>query len=450
MDILFNKNGTPVMMTSMTAFVESVGRESNKSESKRREFIAPFDWKKLRTIAFGDLKVVAWGKGNAFPQRAAETVQGTSVLNTGLKFLRSLTIGQGIYPCEVTGFDDKGNEILSPIEDKAVNADVNGRMVRRFLEKASRDYFKFGTAFCEMVNNRKGDIIGLQALNAHFCRYTMPDEYGRMKCVVCGDWPFNKTTDRKAFVYDVLPDADPEGAFERMVDGHGHSLVYPIRDSWSNDDIYSEPIWLPAYILGWIEIAHLVPKFLKKAYENQTTWKWHIQIPYSYWDKKFPVEDFEPDERKKKIQDFMNKIEQNLCGVENAEKPLFTHYAVNESNGKVEEEWKITALDNKYKGGENLVTSAAANSEILFALMVNPNVFGAGMPGGNYAGNQGGSNIREAFLVNIANAWIDRQNLLDPIQMYLKAKYNANITLRFRNTVLTTLDSGAGTKKTLS
>ena len=63
---------------------------------------------------------------------------------------------------------------------------------------------------------------------------------------------------------------------------------------------------------------------------------------------------------------------------------------------------------------------------------------------------QGGSNIREAFLVNIANAWIDRQNLLDPIQMYLKAKYNANITLRFRNTVLTTLDSGAGTKKTLS
>ena len=35
------------------------------------------------------------------------------------------------------------------------------------------------------------------------------------------------------------------------------------------------------------------------------------------------------------------------------------------------------------------------------------------MPGGTYAGNQGGSNIREAFLVNIANAWIDRQNILD-------------------------------------
>ena len=97
-----------------------------------------------------------------------------------------------------------------------------------------------------------------------------------------------------------------------------------------------------------------------------------------------------------------------------------------------------------------MVTSAAANSEILFSLMVNPNVFGAGMPGGSYAGNQGGSNIREAFLVNIANAWIDRQNLLDPILLMLRSNGVKDIELRFRNTILTTLDTGAGTQKTLS
>lgn len=146
----------------------------------------------------------------------------------------------------------------------------------------------------------------------------------------------------------------------------------------------------------------------------------------------------------------MDKIEQNLCGLQNAEKPLFTNYSINEGNGRIEEEWKISALDNKYKGGDNLVTSAAANSEILFALMVNPNVFGAGMPGGTYAGNQGGSNIREAFLVNIANAWVDRQNLLDPIELMLRSKGIDDVELRYRNTILTTLDTGAGTAKTLS
>lgn len=58
----------------------------------------------------------------------------------------------------------------------------------------------------------------------------------------------------------------------------------------------------------------------------------------------------------------MDEIESNLLGSENAEKPLFTHYSINDLNGKVEEEWKITPLDNKSKEGDKLVTSAAANS----------------------------------------------------------------------------------------
>ena len=87
----------------------------------------------------------------------------------------------------------------------------------------------------------------------------------------------------------------------------------------------------------------------------------------------------------------------------------------------------------------------------MFSIMVNPNVLGAGMPGGTYAGNQGGSNIREAYLVNIANCWLDRQDILDPLELYIR--YNGaeeDIEWRFRNTVLTTLDSGAGSTKTLS
>ncbi|MEG2278080.1 MAG: hypothetical protein RSC80_09685, partial [Odoribacter sp.] len=74
----------------------------------------------------------------------------------------------------------------------------------------------------------------------------------------------------------------------------------------------------------------------------------------------------------------------------------------------------------------------------------------AGMPGGTYAGNQGGSNIREAFLVNIAMAWLDRQNLLDPIEAMLAFNGIEDVQLRFRNTILTTLDSGAGTTKNMA
>ena len=58
---------------------------------------------------------------------------------------------------------------------------------------------------------------------------------------------------------------------------------------------------------------------------------------------------------------------------------------------------------------------------------------------------------RVKCLVNIANAWVDRQNLLDPIYLMLRSwGYGDDIQLRYRNTILTTLDTGAGTKKTLS
>ena len=196
----------------------------------------------------------------------------------------------------------------------------------------------------------------------------------------------------------------------------------------------------------------MVPAFLKKAYTNQITWKWHIQIPYAFWDKQFPKTEFaDIESRKRAMESYMDSIEENLCGEAGADKPIFTFFEINPVNGKTEEQWIIKPLENKLGNEQNLVTSAAANSEIMFAMMVNPNVMGAGMPGGTYAGNQGGSNIREAYLVNIANCWLDRQNILDPIELF--SRFNGgdeNTEWRFRNTVLTTLDTGAGTTKTLS
>ena len=458
MDILFNKEGTPRMMQSTAVFGKSTGRPDNY-EVKKRDILAPFESLRTTYTEWKGHRILEWGEGNDFPLKAAKVVSETSVLNTGLRFLRNLTLGQGLFACRVEGYDEKGNEKLKPVDDAALAALLGSRMVRRYTENASRDYFKFGCSPVELVPDAAGKrIIGLNAINALYTRFTVPDTMGRCKCIVSGCWPSlpETTEDDQPRVLDTLMDYDPQLEYDtRFLQGKlKQPLVYALRDSWSNHDVYSEPVWLPAYILGWIDIAQQVPKFLKKAYENQISWKWHVQIPYSFWDRRFPMQDYQQlgtEKRKADIQKYMDDIERNLTGVENAEKPLMTMYAVNEANAKVEEEWKIQALDNKYKGGENLVTSAAANSEILFTLGVNPNVFGAGMPGGTYAGNQGGSNIREAFLVNIANAWVDRQNLLDPIYLLLRSwGYGDDVQLRYRNTILTTLDTGAGTQKTLS
>ena len=453
MDILFNTRGVPLMMSSESVYGETLTDRETRRNIMRREVLQPHDNWAYDYLWVGKHKVVGWGEANKFPQWAAKLIRETTVLNTGLQYLLFLMMGQGVFGCKVTGFDDSGKELIEPIDDPRLTKFLESRVVRRYMERVLRDYLKFGNGAVQFVPSaefRKMEI--LNPINALWYRYTEPDAFGSMSAIVSGYWPVTPQENQ----YQVLPvlrEVDPEGHAEllKMAGKLGNGFIYPIRDSWSNEEIYGEPRWYPAWVAGWVDIAHLVPEYLKKAYKNQTTWKWHVQIPYSYWDKKFPENDFTTvDERKRAINAHMDSVERNLLGPENAEKPLFTNYAVNEMNGRIEEEWKIKPLENKYTGNENLVTSSAANSEILFALMVNPNVMGAGMPGGAYAMNQGGSNIREAFLVNIANAWKDRQVLLDPLELYIQMNGLPECQLRYRSTILTTLDTGAGTAKTIS
>ena len=441
------------MMSSSSVFGETYTDAAMRQDLARREVLQMHDNWAYDYLNVGNRKVVAWGQANQFPQWAAKLIRETTVLNTGLQYLLFLMMGQGVFGCRVVGVNDDGSEKLEPIDDPRLTSFLESRLVRKFMERVLRDYLKFGNGavqFVPTLDLRKMEM--LNPINALWYRYTEPDAFGSMEAVVSGYWPVTPHDDQYQVV-PVLREVDPEGHAEilKMAGKMEHGFIYPVRDSWSNEEIYGEPRWWPAWVAGWVDIAHLVPAYLKKAYKNQTTWKWHVQIPYSFWDKKFPENSFSTaEERKAAINKYMDSIEANLLGPDNAEKPLFTNYAVNEMNGRVEEEWKIKPLENKYAGSENLVTSSAANSEILFALMVNPNVMGAGMPGGAYAMNQGGSNIREAFLVNIANAWKDRQSLLDPLELYIRMNGLPDCQLRYRSTVLTTLDTGAGTKHTLS
>lgn len=448
-EVLFNPSGLPMMAHGKTfmASVTGMPAANPKQVSKTNQDVDD-------KITAGKYTVASWGSGNTFPQDAELIIGKTGVLNTGLSFIHKFTLGQGLFPCKVTGFDADGNEILEVINDPVVTSFLSSRMVRRYMANCLRDYLKFGVAFPELIPNDDGSkIVGIEEKNALHARFELKNKEGVIPgVIVSGKWP-ETPTDADLKQIALLDIYDPYADLDRLRIGgkvKGKTFIYPLKNEWSNNEYYTTPPWYSAHIAGWTTIAQKVPHFLLKMYENQISFKWHIKIPYAYWEKKYPETTFKDlEERKALIQDEMDAIELSLTDTENAHKALFTMFEVNPS-GKVEEQWVVENLNDKNKPTENLVTSAAANSEICFALMINPNVFGAGMPGGTYAGNQGGSNIREAFLVNIALAWLDRQNLLDPLELILEYNGIKDVELRFRNTILTTLDTGAGTQKTLS
>jgi hypothetical protein len=190
-------------------------------------------------------------------------------------------------------------------------------------------------------------------------------------------------------------------------------------------------------------------------FENQMSIKYHIRIPYAYWDKKYPTADYISDDDKKRRKELIEKdldeIENNLTGSENAKKAIVSHFEINQQ-GQAEEKWEIDVLDDKYKSDQYLPHAASSNVEICTALGVNPVVKGLSMAAGPYANNQGGSNIREAFLIDDALAWSERQEVYFPLELMLRINFPQydDIEIRTRSLRLTTLDTGGGTQKVIS
>lgn len=158
MNILFNSSGIPLLMQSTYIFGETTGTPRNEMKERTR-ILAPYDLSNVSYIDIDGVKVRPWGDENDFPQKAAEEIGNTSVLNTGLKFLRNLTLGQGIYPCTVNGYDNDGNEILKPVTDSRVQTFIASRNVRRYMEKVLRDYSKFGNGAVQFVPSAAGNSL---------------------------------------------------------------------------------------------------------------------------------------------------------------------------------------------------------------------------------------------------------------------------------------------------
>ena len=199
-EILYSKNGTPLIAYGNTYHAITSGTPAEKIKKSAQ----PKDPDEDKFLV-GNYWIADWSGANNFPTVADEIINSVGVLNTGLKFTRNFTLGQGIFACKVIDYDESGNEILQRVKDKSLIGFANSRVVRRYLSKALRDYLKFGCAFVEIIMNAEGDkIVGINTVNAKYCRLTIADEYGSINnCIVSGKWP-DCPGEGQYKVYDVL------------------------------------------------------------------------------------------------------------------------------------------------------------------------------------------------------------------------------------------------------
>ena len=439
MEILFDENGTPLSMHSTKIFAETKTKPSKTVNETPQS-----------TFFVDGTEFVSWGSNNRMPDDGVIEIARTGVLSTAIGFKARTSFGQGIFPCLYTGRDEQGRELFTPFSHPSVDNFIDSPQFQNYATAAFRDLFKLGNAFPVFYFNAKGQIINIVCLNARHCRLSKD----KKQLLVYPDfWQNTPSSKADCDIIPMLDESDPFTDFDtRLASGKinfSKPLAYPrLRNYYSNTDYYGVPDWHTVWLSGWLEVAHMVPKFLAEAYKNAMTMMWHIQIPSTWYEKRFPLANYKDrkggiQQREQDIRNWWAEFETKMTGTESSNKTLFSEYGIDDT-GRGEDKWIITRLENEIDAKERLNTSAAANSEILFSMMINPSTLGAGMPGGSYAGTAGsGSDIRESYLVSVITTYIEKQQILFPLRlMFHHNGLPDNLRFRFKETILTTLNTG--------
>lgn len=187
-------------------------------------------------------------------------------------------------------------------------------------------------------------------------------------------------------------------------------------------------------------------------FQNSIHVKYVVIIYEGYWTKAFGATvwkkytEKQKDDARQKLYDDIDKF---LVGSKNAYKSVFTS-GYRSPDGKTYTDIEIKPVEDTQKDGKLLPDSAAANSEIAFAMHYNNTILGGNQVQGPYDKGSGGSNIRESILLQVIHHELERQNVRR--NLMVPARFNGwtetypGLDFVIPATLLTTLDTGSGTK----
>ena len=414
------------------------------------------DLKDTEFLKIGKKIVAPWfDSNNAHPWNIRSSyMRKSSVLKSAIGYKADLSVSQGLFACSVESINPDGTEVLKPVTDKRIANFLSSRQIRKTTQSSYLNLYSFGNAFAYVIMGKGDEISIVDGMDAMYCRFGKKSKNGAKDTLYFhSSWhngrPAEETISKFSCIDTRLPiELQMEQARKLR------SFIYPLSFHTPGSIYYADEPWLPARESGHLDITLKVAEFTRALFDNQISIKYHVQIPYSYWEKLYPVHEYPTPQDKARrealITSRLDEIEESLCSTANSRKTIFSHYSVGD-DGKTKDGWKIDVLEDRLTSQHYLPQAAASNAEVFTSMGINPSVKGLSMAAGPYANQSGGSNIREAFLVDSALAWSDRQEVNDLHRLLIRLMgAGEDVEVRTKATILTTLDTGAGTKKTVS
>jgi hypothetical protein len=418
-----------------------------------------------------------WGEDNLMPNEMANHIENCGVLSAALDAKAKIAIGKGFEPFLRVDVDSDGKEVLEWVSDSEIHDWMEANNTFDFALDESFDFNGYGwNTSSFLLNGARNKINRIKRIDVATARLQKKNVGGWIENLfVCEDW--EKVGSRfditKMSKYPMLQhERELEDLMSRNA---GWEFTFANRRLRNGRGYYPLPLWWAAR--AWVKVARSVPAFKNAMFANQITLKYIISISEKYWTSVYgdKWESYSIEEQKKMRDDKFEEIDQYLTGEEKAFKSISSGTYVDKATGNESPFIKIEVIDDKIKDGKLLPESSVANSEILFAEMLNPSIMGANQPGGQYGAEKGGTAARENYLITLMmleaqrrmngkvfnivkkfNGWSKRlevERTLFPVttigqtaQMSSGRKVTPKLVFRCPSGLLTSLDTGGSTK----
>lgn len=415
---------------------------------------------------------IPWGNDNKLPLQLLKSIETCGVLEGIIDSQSRFALGEGVLWAYVRR-DKGGKMIVEEIADIPEITEFMEENNHYYNEYAwMRDQIGMANGMVRfMLNNERSAIATYQRDDITEMRYQVMQMEGERKgsidnVFLCAQWDKITDVNDKSVVKVRLLDEKSPLSHLRELKEKTKEVEFALtfkKPGW-NKKYYPLPHWYAAK--KWVDIAEKIPVMKAAMYEHNFRPRYMVVIYEQFWDSRFQGDEegntkswaeYTDEEREAKRQEVYDEIDQHLTGAENHGKALFVGGWIDPATGNKFSEIEITPIDDFIKEGAMLPDSAAANSEIAFSMRYNPAILGASLPSGPYTNSQGGSNVREAASLQIITLEPERMAIRRVYNIIKKfngwdqkhAKPGLNLEPVMMNTILTTLDTGAGSKSVM-
>lgn len=398
-----------------------------------------------------------WGSDNLLPQRMVNDIETCGILNGIIEGKSRFAICQGMLPAIVRTNPANGQrEIEQFVDDDEINEwmERNDTFFQTFALIKDQVGFNWGTVRY-MMDGAGNKITNMQRDDLTEVRYSKKDpKTGRSSHLYySANWDkVRSPNDERVFKRYLLNPADPLADLEEKIKSGIKEHAFTFRNPGWGKHYYPTPLWMAAY--KWVKIAQGVPEMKSALFENAMRPKYMVIIHEEYWENRYGTEwvEWDEGEQEKRRNDLYDEIDNWLIGSKNAHKSIMAQGYRDEKGTYTDIE--IKPIEDNTKPGELLPDSAAANSEIAFAMQYNLAINGGNQSAGIYQHGQGGSNIREASADQVIKHEVERQQLRRVMMLPKNkngwAKRLKGLDFIIPATILTTLDTGAGSKQVIT